>query len=89
MADISVRVTLRPTKAAEVRVVGLEESATPSEVAGALAKTGGCITAEIKAVPIRTGSAGMGTVWAQCPMAVANRLASMGRLLVGWTMSTS
>lgn len=79
------RVT-RPIKTAEVRV-GLEESATPSEVAGALAKASGCTAAEIKAGLIRAGPAGMGTIQAQCPVVVANRLVTVGRLLMGWTMA--
>ena len=78
-----VRVS-RPTKTAEIRVDGLDDSTTPAEVVAAVAKSGGCPPEDVRAGDIRADTAGLGTVWVRCPVAAANKVADAGRLLVGW-----
>ncbi|XP_049887058.1 uncharacterized protein LOC126381645 [Pectinophora gossypiella] len=74
----------RPTKCAQMRVVGLDDSVTAQEVVEAVAKAGGCAADGIKAGAIREGAGGMGSLLLSCPIAAAKKVAQ-GRLLVGWT----
>ncbi|XP_049868205.1 translation initiation factor IF-2-like [Pectinophora gossypiella] len=74
----------RPTKCAQMRVVGLDDSVTAQEVVEAVAKVGGCAADGIKAGAIREGAGGMGSLLLSCPFAAAKK-GAQGRLLVGWT----
>ncbi|TGZ32501.1 hypothetical protein DBV15_12905, partial [Temnothorax longispinosus] len=68
LADKGVRAA-RPSKRAEMRVGGLDDSATPGEAA--IAEVGGCAVGDIKIGEILMFPNGMGIVWAQCPVALA------------------
>ncbi|XP_049868112.1 uncharacterized protein LOC126374654 [Pectinophora gossypiella] len=75
----------RPTKCANMRIVGLDDSVSTQEVVEAVAKAGGCTADTIKAGAIREGAGGMGSILLSCPIAAAKKVADGGRLLVGWT----
>ncbi|KOC58604.1 hypothetical protein WH47_06856 [Habropoda laboriosa] len=73
-----------PSKFGELRVSGLEDSAKPEEVAAAVAAAGGCPVEGVRTGAIRSSPNGLGTVWVRCPLAAARKLATAGRLRVGW-----
>ena len=73
----------RPTKCAELRVSGLDDSVTSEEVAAAVSRVGGCDVGAIKVGEVRRDRAGLGTAWVRCPVAAAKKV-SGGRLLVGF-----
>lgn len=78
-----VRVS-RPMKTAEVRIAGLDDSVTSEEVVAAVARSGECPPDRVRAGDIRTNATGLGVVWVRCPVASAKKIASSGRLLIGW-----
>lgn len=67
---------------AEVRLSGLDDSVTQTEVAAAFAKTGECAADVVKVGEIRQLPYG-GVVIVKAPVEAAKRVAK-GRLLVGW-----
>ncbi|KOC58581.1 hypothetical protein WH47_09097, partial [Habropoda laboriosa] len=73
-----------PSKYGELRVSGLEDSTSPEEVAAAVAGAGGCPVEGVRAGVIRSSPNGLGTLWVRCPLAAARKLATAGRLKVGW-----
>ncbi|XP_049877303.1 uncharacterized protein LOC126374655 [Pectinophora gossypiella] len=75
----------RPTKCAEMRIVGLDDSVSAEEVVEAVAKAGGCTVESVRAGVIREGAGGMGSILISCPVTAAKKVAQGGRLLVGWT----
>lgn len=77
-------VVSRPTKSAEVRISGLDDSITAEEVVAVVARVGDCSPSLVKATAIRHGPAGNGTVTVSCPVTAAQKLASGRRLLIGW-----
>lgn len=80
MADV-----IRPVKRADIRVTGMDDSATEEKVRAAVARTCSCDTAEVQVGQIQRGPRGMGMVKVRCPVAAAKMLADAGRLLVGWS----
>ncbi|XP_025261901.1 uncharacterized protein LOC112637121 [Camponotus floridanus] len=79
-----VRVS-RPVKLAELRVAGLDDSITPTEVQQAIAAAGGCSVGEVKVGKINLSPAGrLGSVWARCPAAAAKMVVDAGHLPIGW-----
>jgi hypothetical protein len=78
-----VRVS-RPTKCTEMRLSGLDDSVTATEVADAVARIGGCTVQEVKVGDIKSDPRGLGSVWLRCPVTAAKKVAERGRLLVGW-----
>lgn len=82
LADRGVIVS-RPEKTADIRLTGLDESVTESEVEAAIRKVTGSL-GQIKLGQIRFTAAGTGTLWVRCTVAAANKLSLEGRLLVGW-----
>lgn len=79
-----VRVTC-PVATAELRVRDLHEVIDEEDVRRAIASSGACDVESVKVGPIRVVGRGMGTAWAKCPVAAANRLAAAGKLKIGWT----
>lgn len=82
-ADIS-----RPTKLVDLRVSGLDETATEEDVATAMARVGGCAPGLIKVRAIRSSAWGQCSALVRCPAAAAKALVAGGKLPVGWTMAT-
>nr|XP_031836981.1 uncharacterized protein LOC116428907 [Nomia melanderi] len=79
---------VRPSKKAELRVRGLVDGTTPSEVATAVATVGGCRPEEVQTEEIQSSPSGLGTLWVRWPMAVARKLAIADATTVGWTRAT-
>lgn len=79
----SVKVS-RPTKTVDLRVMGLDDSVTPLDVAVAMAREGGCPVEAIKLGKIRREARGLGTLWLNCPAEAAKKVSCDGRLVVGW-----
>lgn len=77
----------RPTIKSDIRVSGLDESVTKEEVQQAVANIGECNIAEIRIGEIRWLSNGLGNVWLQCPLITANKIATVGKIKVGWTIA--
>ncbi|EFN65450.1 hypothetical protein EAG_13574, partial [Camponotus floridanus] len=70
---------------AELRVAGLDDSITPTEVQQAIAAAGGCSVGEVKVGKINLSPAGrLGSVWARCPAAAAKKVVDAGHLPIGW-----
>lgn len=76
---------VRPVKTADVRISGLDETATTEGVAAAVAKAAGCDVALVRAGGIRSGFAGTGSVLVSCPLSAAKVLTEKGRILIGWS----
>jgi len=80
-----VRVS-RPVKTVELRVTGLDDSATVEELAAAVAKAGDCAAGDVRCGPIRFGGGGgsLGMAVVSCPVAAAKKVVNGRRVLVGW-----
>ncbi|XP_045540356.1 actin cytoskeleton-regulatory complex protein PAN1-like [Papilio machaon] len=78
----------RPSKLADLRVSGLDETTTREEVAAKLASTGGCHPDMVKVGLIRPSFWGGGSTLVRCPAAAAKALAQIGKVAIGWCMAT-
>ncbi|XP_011878926.1 PREDICTED: uncharacterized protein LOC105568124 [Vollenhovia emeryi] len=78
-----VKVT-RPAKMAELRIRDLDDSVTVTDVKEAVAEAGGCAPTEVKTGEVKPAPNGLGTIWAQCPLAAAKKAAAAGRVKIGW-----
>lgn len=83
LGDMDARIA-RPIKSGEVRVMDLDESITPDDVADAVAKAGDCSVQNIKVGQIRSSPAGLGTIWVRCPLSAVHKLAAAKRICIGW-----
>lgn len=75
----------RPIRKGELRIFGLDDSVREEEVACVLATLGGCLEEEVKVGEIRYMSNGLRMVWVQCPLEVAIKATSGGRIKIGWS----
>ncbi|XP_013181007.1 PREDICTED: uncharacterized protein LOC106127473 [Papilio xuthus] len=75
----------RPVKRAELRVTGLDDSATAAEVVEAVAREGGCAADNIRPGRLVFGPRGDGSLWLSVPVAAAKKVTDTGRVRVGWT----
>lgn len=75
----------KPTKMAEIRIKNILDISSPQEVTEAVSLLGGCKTEDIKVGEIRTTPNGSGTIWVRCPLKAANKIATEGRIRIGWT----
>lgn len=83
VADIS-----RPTKMAEVKVSGLDESASPEAVKAIIVEKGGCSAEQVKPGTIRFSNSGSGAIIVRCPVTAARAIVAAGRIQVGWSLAT-
>ncbi|XP_025155964.1 uncharacterized protein LOC112588883 [Harpegnathos saltator] len=74
----------RPIARGELRLIGLDDSVTTGKVTEVVADEGGCEVSDIRTGPIRQMFNGMGSVWVQCPLVAALKLARLGSVRVGW-----
>ncbi|KOB72047.1 Gag-like protein [Operophtera brumata] len=74
----------RPTKCADLRIMGLDDSASTEEVRAAIAKQGGCSEELVRVGELQFNAQGNGSIWTSCPVSAARKLGEDGRLLVGW-----
>jgi len=77
----------RPTVKREIRVMGLDDSVVPEEVADVLAAKGDCDPREIKVGIIRPMKNGLNMVWAQGPVGAMIKASSEGKIRIGWTIA--
>lgn len=70
---------------AELRVKDLLEYSDSAEIKEVIAKNGECSEDEVKTGEIRMSASGLGTLWVQCPIKAANKIAKMRNIRVGWT----
>jgi len=84
LSDLKVRIT-RPTRMAELRITGLDDSIGQADVAVAIGKLGDASWLDVKTGEIRRTQRGMGTMWARCPLEAAIKVAEHGRITVGWS----
>lgn len=82
-----VRIT-RPSKTAEMRLRGLDNSATAGDVGSALLAMGGVTEGDLRIGVVRRSPSGFGTIWVQAPAAFVRRAATAGMVRVGWAWST-
>lgn len=75
----------RPIMQGGIKLIGLDESILPQEIAEAISKLGDCQIADIKVNPIRDLKFGSRVTWVHCPLAAAYRVASADRLTIGWS----
>lgn len=80
-------VVARPSVKGEVRIVGLDDTVSTAEVASTISEIGGCAVTDVKVRTIRLLSNRLGAVWAQCPLAAANKVSSLKKMRVGWTIA--
>lgn len=80
-----VKIT-RPTKKAELRVSGFDDSITSSDIIRTLSKHGECHSDDLKCSDIRIFR-GMGSIWIKCPIAAAAKIMEKDKsdkLTIGW-----
>ncbi|XP_067205361.1 uncharacterized protein [Linepithema humile] len=73
-----------PQKMREIRVSGADLSATPEDIARAVAAQGGCPLTEVKVGDIKTTVRGTKTAWVRCPLEAATKIDKVGRLQIKW-----
>ncbi|CAK9834511.1 Uncharacterized 50 kDa protein in type I retrotransposable element R1DM [Anthophora retusa] len=83
LAQSGVKIA-NPTKRAEVRLRGLDESVKPQEVIATVAAFTDCRESDIRVGKVRTTASNMGTLWVQCPLIAARKLVAAGRITIGW-----
>ncbi|XP_059045778.1 uncharacterized protein LOC131841475 [Achroia grisella] len=74
----------RPVKTAEMRVMGLDDSATTEEVAVAVAQAGDCHPDAVRVGDIRRNSFGMGTCWVRGPVTAIKKATTAKHIRIGW-----
>ncbi|XP_026330482.1 uncharacterized protein LOC113237981 [Hyposmocoma kahamanoa] len=75
----------RPTKTADLRVTGFDESVTPEKIRAVVAAKGQCPQSAVSVGAVRLAPNGRGSALVRCPVTAAQRVAAAGRILVGWS----
>lgn len=75
----------RPIAKGEIRMIGLDDSVTIEKVADAIVQYGKCTLEDTK-VGIRPMNNGLFTIWAQCPLSAAVKIANLKKIKLGWTL---
>lgn len=74
----------RPSRTAELRITGLDESASPQTIAAAIARVGNCGLDEVRVGDTYKAPNGLFAAWTRCPAEVAHAVATAGTLKIGW-----
>ncbi|XP_029677332.1 uncharacterized protein LOC115244085 [Formica exsecta] len=77
----------RPIRKAELRLRGLDRSLAGTDIAVALSGEGGCEAADVRVGDIKFPTRGLGTVWIQCPLRAANKVAAARAIQIGWSQA--
>lgn len=77
----------RPVLKGEIRLIGVDESVSEKEAVEIIAENGDCRIEEVKTGRPRMLSNGMFSIWAQCPLAAAAKIAKVGKIRIGWTVA--
>lgn len=83
--DSEVVIT-RPVKKGDIRLTGVDDSTTSEEIAWIMAENGGCSPDVVKIGPIYNMRNGLRLTTVSCPLASAIKIASIGKIRLGWTM---
>ncbi|KMQ88952.1 reverse transcriptase [Lasius niger] len=75
----------RPVVRGEIRLIGLDASTSTTEVKDVVVNHGGCLEEDVKVGAIRPMTNGLFTVWVQCPLNAAMKIAGRGKVSIGWT----
>lgn len=78
----------RPTKMAELRIQDLDDSISTEELKAALAQKSGCSPDKVSVGNVYTGRRGLGAAMATLPVAAANQLVAVGRIIIGWSVAS-
>lgn len=82
LAEKGIRIA-RPVIKADIRLTGLDDSATQEGLAVAVARAAGCMEGDVRIGEIRRfPSSGLGSAWAQCPVSAAKKATT--RALWSW-----
>jgi hypothetical protein len=84
---MAVRVAA-PVKKAEIKVEGIDISMGKEELRQAVSIEAKCREEDVTVGDINVMRGGLGTAWVKCPVAGARRLATMGKLAVGWSYAS-
>lgn len=85
---LGVRVA-RPSRRMDLRIAGLDFLVSTGEVLAAIARVGRCREEDVRCRrAVGSSFSGTASVWAQCPMEAARRLAKEGSIMVGWVRAT-
>lgn len=63
----------------------MDASTTPVEVKEVIIGCSGCLDEDIRVGVIRPMANGLFTVWVQCPLSAAVKVANLGKVRIGWT----
>lgn len=77
----------RPVVKGEIRLVGLDDSVGVDEVTYVVAQYRDCTGEEVKVGPIRPLNNGLYTVWVQCPLSAALKIATGKKIKISWTLA--
>ncbi|XP_026331256.1 uncharacterized protein LOC113238637 [Hyposmocoma kahamanoa] len=77
----------RPTKTANLRVTGFDESVTSEKIRTVVAAKGQCPQSAVSVGVVRLVPNGRGSALVRCPVTAAQRVTAAGRLLVGWSFA--
>lgn len=78
----------RPVRKTEIRLTDLDDAATPSAVATAVTGASGCREEEVRVgALLRAPRSLLLSAWVSCPERAAHKVASLGRLKIGWCMA--
>lgn len=72
----------------DLKVSGLDETTSDSDLAAAIAKVGGCAPDLIKVGATRASAWGHSSALVRCPAGAAKALVATGKFTVGWTLAT-
>lgn len=72
----------RPSIKGELKLIGLEESIDPEEIA----RAGDCSPRGVKVSNIRRTRSGLGIAWVKSPVQSAVKIAKEKKMKIGWTI---
>lgn len=71
----------------DLRLVGLDVSASSEDVIIAICSYGNCVKGDIKVRDICTLNNGLCTSWVQCPLGATVKIANLGKIGIDWTFA--
>lgn len=84
LTDVTVR---RPVKRGDIRITGLDDSATPEELKHMIAEKYNIKLETIRVSALRTMENGMHMAWMSLPLAIAVELDRERKIRIGWTVA--
>lgn len=75
----------RPTTMGELQFWNIDDTVDLAEISNVVLVAGDCSLADIKVGVIRKMFSGLNSVWVKCPLAVGIKVATTGKVRMGWT----